>query len=395
MMRGMDRFPPRLRLAGNAALVCLFATAGVAAPVAAQTGASSLPAPLPLAEYQRLAEDCRLVADNKGDAATLKPRLQAVKAVQLPSGAIVTVDTAPLVAALTRASGPTPNSKKSAATEASNARAQLRGFANAVSPGGPPATFADGDPQKQAAAIVAGREFREAAGGPEPKTWWDKFVASILRSIGRGLENFARWIAKLFGRAPRYNGPNPNLSGLGEVVLFILEAIVAVAAIAAVFFLTRFLIYRYNGSPVSRKRKIGDTALDLEDDIIDPLAAAHQMAAQGDLRSALRYVYIASLRRLEGAGALVLERNKTNWEYQRMLRGRNHAAYDTLLPATRLFDRVWYGRRQPSQNEYDAVVRAHDALPSTPSSSDASGGAANSSRDLVGTGSDNGKRGVS
>ena len=41
---------------------------------------------------------------------------------------------------------------------------------------------------------------------------------------------------------------------------------------------------------------------------------------------ALRLAYIASLRRLEAAGLLVLEKDKTNWEYQRGLRSRSPAA---------------------------------------------------------------------
>jgi len=389
----MIRRSSRPRPALAAALFLLVAPV-VTGPVAAQQNAAAPPpaplsAPISLADYQRLAADCRLVADKKGDADDVKRRLQAVKTVTLPSGANLAVDTAPAIAAIVKASAPASD-KKVTKADAENARLYLRGFASVVAPQVTPAPFAPGDPQKQAAAIVAEREFRDAAGGPQPKTWWDKFIARVLASIGRGLENFARWIGKLFGRGPRINGP--NMTGFGEVVLFILEALVALAAVVAVVLLTRYLLYRYSGTGLNRKRKTGDTALDLEDDIADPLAAAHDMASQGDLRSALRYVYIASLRRLEGAGALVLERNKTNWEYQRMLRGRNPAAYETLLPATRLFDRVWYGRRQPTQTEYDTVVQAHDALLTTSSPDTTNGdGDAKSSRDLVGSG----KRGAS
>jgi hypothetical protein len=48
-----------------------------------------------------------------------------------------------------------------------------------------------------------------------------------------------------------------------------------------------------------------------------------------------------------------------------MLRGTSRPVYDTLLPATRLFDRVWYGEENATEAEYQRVVAVHDALPAS------------------------------
>ena len=71
---------------------------------------------------------------------------------------------------------------------------------------------------------------------------------------------------------------------------------------------------------------------------------------------------------LQRAGLLVLADDRTNWEYQRALRGRADAAYQSLLPVTRDFDRIWYGHRRATRAEYDRAVAAHDALPDPPAS---------------------------
>ena len=105
------------------------------------------------------------------------------------------------------------------------------------------------------------------------------------------------------------------------------------------------------GPKKTKKSGALGTGLDLDDlGIADPLAHARALAEQSDFREAVRYVYIASLRKLAGSGLVTLQENRTNWEYQRSLRSRSATVYDTLLPGTRLFDRIWYvGKTQPQR----------------------------------------------
>jgi len=47
------------------------------------------------------------------------------------------------------------------------------------------------------------------------------------------------------------------------------------------------------------------------------------------------------------------------------LRSRSRTLSATLLPGTRLFDRVWYGRREATAEEFESLIRLHDALPTS------------------------------
>ena len=328
------------RVTSFPAVPLLLLCALLPAPARAQT--------LSLDRYRALVSAGRQTAEkglDAGEAQALRARLLAVRTVSYPDGQRVAVDNRDLGRVLARVGVGRPAERKTAGAEAT---ARLRLLDALLSRAAPP-DLRD-DPRQQAAAIVAGEEFRRAVQTERPKSWWDKQWERIGKAIERFLE-------RLFGRGPNVG---PVGRGTAEAVLYVLCFLAAVAALFALFVLGRGLRDR-----VQRKRRAARGGLgDLfDEDLPDPLGTARERAQAGDYRGAFRLTYLACLRRLYAAGLLVPADDRTNWDYQRALRARSDEAYQKLLPVTRDFDRIWYGHTAATREEYERAVAAHDGLP--------------------------------
>ena len=306
----------------------------------------------PLTDYKITLQEARTFLNSRPTTPTAQERigefkadLRGIQAVQLPDGAAVSLDSSALVQALDRAheSDARTKSAQSAldaaiflATEKPDSKSTVAGDANA-----------------EAGKILSEREFVDAAKKTVTKKNW------LEEQMQRALKALGEWIGDMLGRFRP--GRGANLNGFGEMVKWLFFFVVSAIAGVALYFLVQWLV-RLIGSR-NRKAQRGIDA-DLSDDTIaDPLARARQLAAEGELRQAVRMAYIASLRRLRDTGLLILEPNKTNWEYQRSLRGRSPSAHDALLPATRIFDRVWYGFLPVKQYDFDTILKTYEALP--------------------------------
>lgn len=306
-----------------------------------------------LDEYQKLVRQYQKISTaakpDKARAAELAQKLRQLKTVSVDGGKTIAVDLSPDADALTV--NPTKGGKLF--ETAARRSATLHSL---VIPEGVTAT----DPAKapaQAAAILARAEFRSL---PQKNTASDR-RNSFDEWLARQKRAFASWWDSLFP-APKIN-PG-GMVAFAYFVRFLLYFVAAVGVIIGLYYLAMYLTGKPWGGKKRTKTKGGGTGLDLDDDAFpDPLGHARDLAARGDYREAVRLVYIASLRRLAGSGLLTLQENRTNWEYQRTLRSRSQSAYDTLLPGTRLFDRIWYGRENATKTEYEQTVALHDGLP--------------------------------
>lgn len=322
--------------------------------------------PVSLTQYHQLIGACRRAVDSDDttdkDLAALKERLAVVTSVTRPDGVVIPVDTDPIAEAL--------NSSYDNPPEISD---RLDVLDYLLTPG----SFENkaGDPRAQARDILAGSEFArrrdpddDSNGKEKEAGWWQSF-RKWLRKTGK---TFSDWLNKLLkDTKPEHDSTFAGAPLLADFILFLLYFILAVAAVVAVYFLGRAVV----GSPWlkslrKRKRRGEDEDMDLDlraENIADPLGAANAYASRGEYRSAVRLAYIAALRRLAESGLITPEPNRTNWEYQRALRRRSRPLHDVLLPATRLFDRVWYGRRTATAAEFEAIVDIYNALPVVPS----------------------------
>ncbi len=76
------------------------------------------------------------------------------------------------------------------------------------------------------------------------------------------------------------------------------------------------------------------------------LSMAEELAARGELRLALRALYLASLAYLAQKELISIAKHKSNRDYQRELGRRAHALPEVMTAFTvnvATFDRTWYG----------------------------------------------------
>ena len=298
-------------------------------------------------------------------AARFQAAFERIKTVRLSDGTIVSVDNSAEIKTLSHIAA---TSHGAEADEDAQDRAQILSLFTRPGTG---SVAIDGDPSATAQSVLSHGEFRYDRHALTPPTiqssWLERFFDWVGRGLTKMMDAIARFLRSLTGGRDIHGPSSGTMGGLASFLKFLFFAILAIAAIGGITYLS--LNWYRNGGRLrlSRGKSGQETGLDLgPDERADPLASARRLSENGDHRGAVRLAYIASLRRLAAAGLLVLEPNKTNWEYQRDLRGRSARSYATLLPATGLFDRVWYGRRSASAGEFERMVTIHDALPDSP-----------------------------
>ena len=81
------------------------------------------------------------------------------------------------------------------------------------------------------------------------------------------------------------------------------------------------------------------------------LDEAARLAETGDLREALRALYLATLVSLDRRRMIAFDPHLTNWQYMRQLpRG---GMRDSFGQFTRVFDHTWYGREETTYVLYE------------------------------------------
>jgi len=98
-----------------------------------------------------------------------------------------------------------------------------------------------------------------------------------------------------------------------------------------------------------------------EEPSADPLAAADALASEGRLTAAVRVLLSGAARRLARAGLLRQTRTHTNGELLRQVR-EDAAVHEPLTGLAAVFDRAYYGHREPDREAYDAARIAYRTL---------------------------------
>lgn len=141
---------------------------------------------------------------------------------------------------------------------------------------------------------------------------------------------------------------NPDRAGLyARIFLW------TVVSIVGLFLL--WLTYRWLGreGPPSAPRQIVPFAPSSRD-WQDWLHAARSAAASGDLREAVHLAYWAGISLLESNGSWRPDKARTPREYLRLL--GNAPGHPELTRVTRIFEKTWYGERQPTEQEFSSVI---------------------------------------
>jgi hypothetical protein len=90
------------------------------------------------------------------------------------------------------------------------------------------------------------------------------------------------------------------------------------------------------------------------------LTLAGELAEKGELRLAMRALYLATLAHLAKNEMITIESYKSNHEYEHELKRRAHQNKELVLIFSNnlnVFERAWYGRHHIARAEFDSFAR--------------------------------------
>jgi len=183
---------------------------------------------------------------------------------------------------------------------------------------------------------------------------------AALHSLGKAIDGFAEWLRK------KLNAPSPATSAQPPIALLhwsIYALIALMLALAAV------LAWRMRRARTSRPAHIASAAgapVNLLDENLQAnqlpedrwMALAEDCARQGDLRSALRAVYLANLAWLGRGEWIAIHPGKTNREYELEVRRkmRDFPEACSLFRANIVsFESAWYGMHEVTAGDLELL----------------------------------------
>jgi hypothetical protein len=226
-------------------------------------------------------------------------------------------------------------------------------------------------------ATLAGDKYtwrlpREKAHDPaDPRAGW---LQAFFQSLGNTLRQWAGavrdWIEKVvdwFNKVFKQSPPSPDsaLKAGGSWMAWLRGMALVLLALSAGAL--GVLLWRYGRQAWSRQEVVTAEVLPAQPDLADEnvmasqlpedewLKLARELAAQGDLRRAMRALYLASLAHLAARELVSIARFKTNRDYQIEVARRARPqpelrrAFDENAA---VFDRVWYGLYTLSAEAY-------------------------------------------
>ena len=201
--------------------------------------------------------------------------------------------------------------------------------------------------KEQLAAILARDEF-------QPEVTQESRLYKWTRQVWRA---FIRFLQQLLSSQEKVT-PKPGRASL-DVVRALIALGLGVALVAGGLLLMKRLQLwrrkRKRGESEQEVREILGEEIDAKATAEDLLARAAELARQGDYRAAIRRAFIALLFELEQRGKVRLDPAKTNHDYLNEVR-RDVQLVEPVSLLTSAFERVWYGQKNASSEEYTEFV---------------------------------------
>ncbi|HLN02213.1 MAG TPA: DUF4129 domain-containing protein [Bryobacteraceae bacterium] len=174
-----------------------------------------------------------------------------------------------------------------------------------------------------------------------------------LRRAAKWFQNFLEWLREKFREEPSPADSTRGNLRSAQKLRWLLYALIALLIIAAVVLLLRVLRAKRIAQPVMQTAEAAP-AENLADDRLEAdkipedrwLTIAQELMARGELRTAVRALYLASLSYLARHALVTVQAAKTNRQYEAELRRRTRDKIDVarlFSENARVFERAWYG----------------------------------------------------
>ncbi len=209
-------------------------------------------------------------------------------------------------------------------------------------------------------------------GGPlaDALKWLLGMIKRGIDTIGKWISSFLDWLESLLPQREKNTASETKnwVTPVRMVLIVLLGLLLAMLALMVI------RIWR-------RRQTRPDTTVsaatipvpDLTDEKVKAddlstsrwLSLAGELAEKGELRLAMRALYLATLAHLAEREMITIESYKSNREYEVELKRRAHE-YRELISlfseSLNLFERAWYGMCHIAQSEFDGFARNHKRI---------------------------------
>ena len=212
---------------------------------------------------------------------------------------------------------------------------------------------------------------RESVGQKEPESmgpleaavkWLVDVMAKIIKTIGEWISKFIKWLE---GLLPKREGQPAAADKNWKTPVRIVLLLVSILLLAVMIFIFIRIWQRRQTKPVEVISAPAEPVPDLTDEKIKAddlstnrwLSLATELADKGDLRLAMRALYLATLAHLADREMITIESYKSNREYENELRRRAHEHRELISifsSSLSLFERIWYGMYPVVRSEFDS-----------------------------------------
>lgn len=160
------------------------------------------------------------------------------------------------------------------------------------------------------------------------------------------IERLFEWLLRPRDELPRVEAPNLAALALPGAWFFLGLGVTLLVAVGVYLWLTR-----RRDRKAARAAEAAVTSDPRERPPSAFLDDAARLAESGELREALRSLYLATLVALDRRRLIAFDPHLTNWQYLRQMpRG---AAREAFASFTRLFDHKWYGHEPTTAEDYE------------------------------------------
>ena len=192
--------------------------------------------------------------------------------------------------------------------------------------------------------------------------WLVDMIARIIKTIGKWMSQFIEWLESLL---PQREGQPATADKNWKTPVRIVLLLVSILLLAVMLFIFMRIWQRRQTKPVEAISTPAEPAPDLNDEKVKAddlsfnrwLSLATELADKGDLRLAMRALYLATLAHLADCELISIESYKSNREYENELRRRAHEHRELISifsSSLNVFERIWYGMYPVVRSEFDS-----------------------------------------